>query len=120
MTAIWSNLELYLGIIAGNLALSRSVYFFFFGEKTPSSHPTGYVNSYANSQSRSAYLNSRLRFDNAGPGATDTYIRSERRPSVKSDHSDIPLEPGIQKRTEFWVSEEDANSEASTSRAGKQ
>ncbi|KAJ5020135.1 hypothetical protein K4K57_003548 [Colletotrichum sp. SAR 10_99] len=121
VTAIWSNLELYLGIIAGNLALSRSIFFYFFGEKQPQSHPSGYAsNSYANSQTRSAYLNSRLRGDNAGPGGTDTYIRSERRPSVKSDHSEIPLEPGIQKRTEFWVSEEDVESEASAARAGKQ
>ncbi|KAL0932729.1 uncharacterized protein CTRU02_211692 [Colletotrichum truncatum] len=121
VTAIWSNLELYLGIIAGNLALSRSIYFFFFGEKQPPSHPSNYANSYANSQSRSAYLNSRLRGDQAGTSASDTYIHSDRRPSVsKSDHSDIPLEPGIQKRTEFWISEEDADSDASAGRTKKQ
>lgn len=50
----------------------------------------------------------------------DTYIRSERRPSVsKSDHSDIPLEPGIQKRTEIWISEEDGDSDVPESAAKK-
>ncbi|OLN96700.1 hypothetical protein CCHL11_02336 [Colletotrichum chlorophyti] len=116
VTAIWSNAELYLGIIAGNLALSRSIYFHFFGDKP---EPTGYANSYALSHpSRSAYNNSRLHGDHAT--ATDTYIRSERRPSVsKSDHSDIPLEPGIQKRTEFWISEEDADSDSADATAKK-
>ncbi|KAK7446601.1 hypothetical protein Landi51_07548 [Colletotrichum acutatum] len=109
LTAIWSNLELYLGIIAGNLALSRSLWFYFFGEKQlPSSHPSAYGNS--SHRSRTAYNNgSRLHGDNGGN--TDTFIRSERRPSLsKSDHSDIPLEPGIQKRTEFWILEEDVDS----------
>ncbi|KAI3539887.1 hypothetical protein CSPX01_08594 [Colletotrichum filicis] len=108
VTAIWSNLELYLGIIAGNLALSRSLWFYFFGEKQlPSSHPSAYGNS--SHRSRSAYNNgSRLHGDNGG--TTDIFIRSGRRPSLsKSDHSDIPLEPGIQKRTEFWISEEDVD-----------
>ncbi|TDZ16032.1 hypothetical protein Cob_v011111 [Colletotrichum orbiculare MAFF 240422] len=119
VTAIWSNLELYIGITAANLSLSRSIWFFFFGEKTPPTQPSAYANSNVNSQSRSAYLNSRLRGDNTGP--SDAYIRSERRPSVsKSDHSDIPLEPGIQKRTEFWISEEDGDSDASVRRATKQ
>ncbi|KAF4445764.1 hypothetical protein F53441_10513 [Fusarium austroafricanum] len=30
ITAIWSNLELYLGIVAANLALSRSIFGYFF------------------------------------------------------------------------------------------
>ncbi|KAF6798147.1 integral membrane protein [Colletotrichum sojae] len=120
VTAIWSNLELYLGIIAANLALSRSIFFYFFGEKPPPSTPSNYANSYANSQARSAYLNSRLRGDATG-GPADTYIHSDRRPSLsKSDHSDIPLEPGIQKRTEFWISEEEADSDASAGRRVKQ
>ncbi|KZL85847.1 integral membrane protein [Colletotrichum incanum] len=109
VTAIWSNLELYLGIIAGNLALSRSLWFYFFGEKQVPTYPSAYGQS--SHRSRSAYNNSRLHGDNAD--AMDTYIRSERRPSVsKSDHSDIPLEPGIQKRTEIWISEEDAESDS--------
>ncbi|KAK1569944.1 uncharacterized protein LY79DRAFT_674344 [Colletotrichum navitas] len=115
VTAIWSNLELYLGIIAGNLAIARSLWFYFFGEKEV---PT-YVSAYAKSsshRSRSAYNGSRLHGDNTD--AMDTYIRSERRPSVtKSDHSDIPLEPGIQKRTEIWVSEEDARGDTPQSAA---
>ncbi|CCF45183.1 hypothetical protein CH063_14348 [Colletotrichum higginsianum] len=118
VTAIWSNLELYLGIIAGNLALSRSLWFYFFGEKPAPTYPSAYGNS--SHPSRSAYHNngSRLHGDNAD--AMDTYIRSERRPSVsKSDHSDIPLEPGIQKRTEIWISEEDGDSDVPESAAKK-
>ncbi|KAK2040932.1 hypothetical protein LZ31DRAFT_578018 [Colletotrichum somersetense] len=115
VTAIWSNLELYLGIIAGNLALSRSLWFYFFGEKEVPTYTSGYANS-SSYRSRSAYHTSRLHGDNTD--AMDTYICSERRPSVtKSDHSDIPLEPGIQKRTEIWVSEEDAGSDAPESAA---
>ncbi|KAF5658762.1 aldehyde dehydrogenase, partial [Fusarium circinatum] len=32
ITAIWSNLELYLGIVGANLALSRSIFSYFFRE----------------------------------------------------------------------------------------
>ncbi|RBR05230.1 hypothetical protein FVER53590_12373 [Fusarium verticillioides] len=32
ITAIWSNLELYLGIVGANLALSRSIFAYFFRE----------------------------------------------------------------------------------------
>ncbi|KAK1991319.1 hypothetical protein LX36DRAFT_352245 [Colletotrichum falcatum] len=106
VTAIWSNLELYLGIIAANLSISRSLWYYFFGEKETPTYTSAYANS-SSHRSRSAYNSSRLHGDNTD--AMDTYIRSERRASVsKSDHSDIPLEPGIQKRTEIWVSEEDA------------
>ncbi|KAJ0161542.1 hypothetical protein CTA2_6049 [Colletotrichum tanaceti] len=110
VTAIWSNLELYLGIIAGNLALSRSMWFYFFGEKPAPTYPSAYGNSSHPSRSAAYRHGSRLHGENAD--AMDTYIRSERRPSVsKSDHSDIPLEPGIQKRTDIWISEEDGDSD---------
>ncbi|KAK2016094.1 hypothetical protein LZ32DRAFT_626466 [Colletotrichum eremochloae] len=121
VTAIWSNLELYLGIIAGNLSISRSLWFYFFGEKEVPTYASAYANS-STHRSRSVYQGSRLHGDNTD--AMDTYIRSERRPSMtKSESSDIPLEPGIQKRTEIWISEEDAGSDApgsATSRVTKQ
>ncbi|KAK7429480.1 hypothetical protein QQZ08_004072 [Neonectria magnoliae] len=99
ITAIWSNLELYLGIIGANLALGRSMFVYFFrGGKSNGS-------SYVASGSNAAYMNSGYRIDNTNN--TTTFIRSNRAPSPsRSDNSDIPLEPGIQKRTEIWVGEE--------------
>ncbi|KAM0270671.1 hypothetical protein ACHAQH_009326 [Verticillium albo-atrum] len=109
-TAIYSNAELFLGIIAGNVALSRQIYVYFFGEKESPTNPSSYA---PNSQSRSAYLASKLRGDSAG--LPETYIHARRRgSSAKSDHSDIPLEPGIQKTTEVWISEEDVESDGRT------
>jgi hypothetical protein len=40
VAAIWTNLELFLGIIAANLALSRSMYTFFRYGKKSSQVPT--------------------------------------------------------------------------------
>ncbi|EGY16101.1 uncharacterized protein VDAG_07265 [Verticillium dahliae VdLs.17] len=114
-TAIYSNAELYLGIIAANTALSRQVYVHVFGEKETSSNP-----SYTpNSHSRTGYLASKLRGDNVG--RPETYVQAGRRGSnAKSDHSDIPLEPGIQKRTEVWISEEDLDSDGPADGKNKQ
>ncbi|KAH7368264.1 hypothetical protein B0T11DRAFT_326459 [Plectosphaerella cucumerina] len=115
-TAIYSNAELYLGIIAANAALSRQIFVFFFGEKEQKTNHSSYAQ---NSQpSRSAYLNSRLRGDNAA--RPETYIHTDRRLSnAKSDNSDIPLEPGIQKRTDFWISEEDVDNDGQTGGSAK-
>lgn len=110
-TAIYSNAELYLGIIAANAALSRQIYVFFFGEKEQKTNNSSYAQH--SQPSRSAYLNSRLRGDHAA--RPETYIHTDRRLSnAKSDNSDIPLEPGIQKRTDFWISEEDVDSDGQT------
>lgn len=111
ITAIYSNAELYLGIIAANAALSRQIYVHFFGEeKEPINYSSYAINSHP---SRSAYLESRLRGDNAG--RPETYIHTDRRLSnAKSDNSDIPLEPGIQKRTDFWISEQDVEAGSQT------
>ncbi|KAM5350127.1 hypothetical protein ACJ41O_006632 [Fusarium nematophilum] len=91
ITAIWSNLELYLGITAAKLALSRSMYAHFFGAitaKKPSTDPE--------SGSNSTCVNNRF--------------RTTRPPSpTRSNNSAIPLGPAIQKRTDIWVREERAN-----------
>ncbi|KAH7153543.1 hypothetical protein EDB81DRAFT_932142 [Dactylonectria macrodidyma] len=100
ITAIWSNLELYLGIIGANLALGRSMFLYFFrgGQSNNNS-------SYIVSGSNAAYINSGYRDDSTNN--TQTFVRSNRPPSPsQSDNSDIPLEPGIQKRTDIWVGEE--------------
>ncbi|KAM0430051.1 hypothetical protein ACHAPT_006057 [Fusarium lateritium] len=96
ITAIWSNLELYLGIACANFALSRSIYGHFFGEDK-----SNLASSYAKSGSNSAFANSAFR--------NDTFPRSPRAPSPsRSDNSDIPLEPRIKKRTDIWVREENS------------
>ncbi|KPM36912.1 hypothetical protein AK830_g9652 [Neonectria ditissima] len=108
ITAIWSNLELYLGIIGANLALGRSMFVFFFrgGKSNQGS-------SYVASGSNAAYMNSGYRVDSTNN--TTTFIRSNRAPSPsRSDNSDIPLEPGIQKRTEIWVGEETISPESTS------
>ncbi|RMJ20081.1 hypothetical protein CDV36_000161 [Fusarium kuroshium] len=94
ITAIWSNLELYLGIVGANLALSRSIYGYFFNK-----NKTNVASSYAQSGSNLAYNNSGFRHD--------TFPRSPRAPSPsRSDNSDIPLEPRPKMQTNIWVREE--------------
>lgn len=108
ITAIWSNLELYLGIVGANLALGRSMFLFFFRDGKSQNG-----SSYVATGSNAAYINSGYRLDNTNK--TTTFVRSNRAPSPsRSDNSDIPLEPGIQKRTEIWVGEETINPESKT------
>ncbi|RSM07244.1 hypothetical protein BHE90_000749 [Fusarium euwallaceae] len=91
ITAIWSNLELYLGIVGANLALSRSIYGYFFNK-----NKANVASSYAQSGSNLAYNNSGFRHD--------TFPRSPRAPSPsRSDNSDIPLEPRSKMQTNIWV-----------------
>ncbi|KEZ45125.1 hypothetical protein SAPIO_CDS2562 [Scedosporium apiospermum] len=120
IAAIWSNLEFYLGIIAANLALSRQIYLYFFrGETTP--HDTNYGNrnqylrsSFSNGP-RSAHRTDNLRGDKVMDRAA-TLIEGRRRPSVsRSDGSEVELEAGIRKKTEFWISEEENESHGSYS-----
>ncbi|KAJ0366678.1 hypothetical protein COL26b_011555 [Colletotrichum chrysophilum] len=83
IAGIWSNLELFLGIIAANLALSRSIWVHFFGSNDSHAIPgsTGRSNP-----TESGYVNSKLR----------------------GDQFEVPSTmPGIQKKTEFWWTEDD-------------
>ncbi|KAJ3460315.1 hypothetical protein MRS44_011182 [Fusarium solani] len=94
ITAIWSNLELYLGIVGANLALSRSIYGYFFNK-----NKSNVASSYAQSGSNLAYNNSGFRHD--------TFPRSPRAPSPsRSDNSDIPLEPRNKMQSNIWVRED--------------
>ncbi|KAF6830301.1 integral membrane protein [Colletotrichum musicola] len=116
IAGIWSNLELYLGVIAANLALTRSIWAHFFGNgggggahAIPGS--TGRTNP-----SESGYLNSKLRGDRFEVPAT--MIRSSRSrggSDTRGSDSDIPLEPGIQKKTEFWWTDVDEDGNRPTS-----
>ncbi|KZL88083.1 integral membrane protein [Colletotrichum incanum] len=96
ITAIWSNLELFLGISAANLALSRAMYLYFVapsedsvpgGRYDPSSH--GYIRS--------------DRFQT--PAATIINSSPQQRPTVKTLSGDVPLVPwlpdGIEIKREF-------------------
>ena len=103
IAAIWSNLELFLGVIAANLALSRSVWMFFrYGEerkRTNNSKGSGYPQ-------RSGYINQGS-FNHTPFQQASTVGTAIGRPSLsKSEASDIPLEPGIHMKTGFAVVEE--------------
>ena len=100
-SAIWSNLELFIGITAANLALSRYIYLYIRHGKNSQ-----------NSQLSSSYANNRTQYGNnsalrpEGLEYQSTLIASGRVPSIsKSDASEIPLKEGIRKKTEFWVSD---------------
>ncbi|KZL71457.1 integral membrane protein [Colletotrichum tofieldiae] len=100
ITAIWSNLELFLGITAANLALSRAIIFYFF-QRNDGTIPTERSGSYNN-----GYTHSGLRSGRFEISATKISSGKRRGSEARSSNSDIPLEPGIQKKTEFWWSED--------------
>jgi hypothetical protein len=108
VAALWSNLELYLGIAAANLSLSRFIYSYFKHGKADTNHSSAQNSGYINStHTKGDY------FGNASAGNT-THIstNNHKRPPTtsQSDDSDIPLEPCIQKTVEVWQTEEDAMS----------
>ncbi|KZL80808.1 integral membrane protein [Colletotrichum incanum] len=100
ITAIWSNLELFLGITAANLALSRAIIVYFFQRKD-GTIPTGRFGLSTN-----GYIHSGLRSNRFEVSATMISSGKRRRSEARSSNSDIPLEPGIQKKTEFWWRED--------------
>ncbi|RYP09614.1 hypothetical protein DL764_001156 [Monosporascus ibericus] len=110
--AIWSNLELFLGIIAANLALTRHIYSYFFSRQDLQSNKStsycvgsGRIASSHRSNAKYGFFASRLRGDRT-ENSTTFVATGRRRDSTQSGDSDIPLEPVIQKTTEFWVSED--------------
>ncbi|RYP23184.1 hypothetical protein DL765_001269 [Monosporascus sp. GIB2] len=114
--AIWSNLELFLGIIAANLALTRQIYSYLFSRKDLQSNKStsycagsGRIGSSNHSNAKYGFA-SRLRGDRTENGTT--FVASGRRRD--SGDSGIPLEPVIQKTTEFWISEDGLRRDGST------
>ncbi|KAK3941959.1 hypothetical protein QBC46DRAFT_428825 [Diplogelasinospora grovesii] len=103
IAAIWSNSELFLGIIAANLALSRSVHVHFFGKSGRRAE-----SSRQPSSARSATMQAVLLRDDQLERQQTVATFDARRPSgAKSDdNSEQFSELAIQKKTEFWLSEE--------------
>lgn len=103
VSAIWSNVELHLGIIAANAACGRSIWSFFrHGRNPPPGSSLGY-----GSQARKQY----------GAGHSGGYLRSQEPASTfetairkgsmsKSEDSDIPLYEGIKQTTRVSVTED--------------
>ncbi|KAL5093724.1 hypothetical protein Trisim1_010451 [Trichoderma cf. simile WF8] len=84
ISAIWSNLELFLGIIAANVAISHSIYTFFRQDKSAAS-----VSGYSSANIRLGYLKHDELRNNTTSNSTLAIIR---RPSVsKSEGSEAPL-----------------------------
>ncbi|EFX03412.1 integral membrane protein [Grosmannia clavigera kw1407] len=113
ITAIWSNLELFLGVIAANLAVSRQIYAYFFGDGNGNLANSSYYN---NSGFQTGPKGSRLQ-DNANTNNSQAANTIRRHPSAaRSDHSDVPLEWGIRKRTDFWMTEQGVDSASTKDR----
>ncbi|KAF2827953.1 hypothetical protein CC86DRAFT_320414 [Ophiobolus disseminans] len=94
VVAIWAMAEICLGIIATNLALSRSMYYYFFKHDQntrPSTHPYPY-----GSHSHGPYT---------GHAEQSYTTKIERRDTsiARSEDSDVPLKPIIHKTTEINV-----------------
>lgn len=84
LSAIWSNLELFLGIIAANVAISRSIYAFFCDDKTAAS-----LSGYSSTNIRLGYLKQDELRNNVTKDRASTIAR---RPSAsKSEESEAPL-----------------------------
>ncbi|UKZ91484.1 uncharacterized protein TrAFT101_006461 [Trichoderma asperellum] len=84
ISAIWSNLELFLGIIAANIAISRSVYAFFREDKAAAS-----LTGYSSTNIRLGYLKQDEQRINITKETASTIAR---RPSAsKSEESEAPL-----------------------------
>jgi hypothetical protein len=104
IAAIWSNLELFLGVIAANLAISRSIYRHFRHGKDETSSSQSKSAGYTH---RSGYINQNsFTHDPFEPGATVATASGRRHSIPKSESSDIPLEPGSHMTTSFAVREE--------------
>ena len=126
--AIWSNLELFIAIITANLALSRSIFLHFYRKHSSpnASRASPYYETSAPRRSgstRNPNHSRRMRglFDMSlgsamgrsqqltGRDAENNHMTSDCR-RASSSHSmagsEIPLEPQIRKKTEFYVLEE--------------
>ena len=131
VVAIWSNLELFLAIITANLALSRSVYLYFFKKSSDQHRSTAAPYEPSDGQrsagtrkgsdqrrKRSIFdvtLGSTLGTQLPGLEAEDHFVSECRRGSSTKSAADseYPLEPQIRKKTEFYVHEEAEESSSS-------
>ncbi|KAE9370148.1 hypothetical protein N431DRAFT_546099 [Stipitochalara longipes BDJ] len=113
IAAIWSNIELFLGIIAANLTLSRAVYLYFFAPNHNRPANSQYTPNSDREILSPRFSCSRLRGDTVSRTNTVVECKRQREHSEtqRSSNSEIELVPGIQKKTEFWVSEGEGEGE---------
>jgi hypothetical protein len=123
VAAIWSNLELWIAIVAANLAVSRSILHHLRNHRSVSFVAHTVTKFYSKNRTGSRKKNNQIR-KHSWPLDTSTYnfgttltnhntsanvisvdCRRASTPRSVAD-SDIPLEPRIQKKTEFVVTEE--------------
>ncbi|KAG5757718.1 hypothetical protein H9Q72_014141 [Fusarium xylarioides] len=101
ITAIWSNLELYLGIVGANLALSRSIFAYFFREGG-----TTKGSSYGG-MPRSTSASRNLRVPSSSGGFRSGQSRLQ---SIDQD-SEISLVQTTKKQPSTWYTEEGVSDE---------
>ncbi|KAG5788414.1 hypothetical protein H9Q69_012524 [Fusarium xylarioides] len=101
ITAIWSNLELYLGIVGANLALSRSIFAYFFREGG-----TTKGSSYGG-MPRSTSASRNLRVPSSSGGFRSGQSRLQ---SIDQD-SEISLVQTTKKQPSTWYTEEGVTDE---------
>ncbi|KAI7768197.1 hypothetical protein LZL87_012046 [Fusarium oxysporum] len=95
ITAIWSNLELYLGIVGANLALSRSIFAYFFREGG-----TTKGSSYGG-MPRSTSASRNLRVPNSSG-----FRSGQSRLQSRDQDSEISLVQTTKKQPSTWYTEE--------------
>ncbi|KAH7233359.1 hypothetical protein BKA59DRAFT_560178 [Fusarium tricinctum] len=100
ITAIWSNLELYLGIVAANLSLSRSMFAYFFRNGNRSQHPSygGRVGTMSVS-------------GNAGFPSSNGFRSAQRRLPSEGQDSEISLVRTSNKGPSTWYTDDNTNNE---------
>ena len=102
IVAIWAITELCLGIIATNLGLSRSIYYYFFKRSEMSTQRSSQRPTYGyGGRSRDGYAQ-HSDFPNSSHTGTSKIERRENS-TARSEDSDIPLKPvsGIEKTTKI-------------------
>ncbi|KAK3725880.1 hypothetical protein LTR37_000028 [Vermiconidia calcicola] len=142
VVAIWSNVELWLAIIAANLALVRSMYLYFRGDTSasvlgssenahgPYGYPNGGTGDHSVEGSRSRRGRKRSIFDitldtrngtrqSRVDQPDDNVVWSEcrRASSAQSNTaSEAPLDPQIRKKTELYIHEDESSESSHTGR----
>jgi hypothetical protein len=105
VAAIWTNLELYLGIIAANVAVSHQIFRYFFPHPTPKPSESQSTSHASTAASRRAIYNSIFDGDGDGDGlGNNVHIESQR---DLGSLDTAPQAPGtIRQETEVWLHRE--------------
>ncbi|KUJ23497.1 uncharacterized protein LY89DRAFT_713942 [Mollisia scopiformis] len=105
IAALWSNLELFLGIVCANLAIARSTYSYIFGRKETPQNDSYHSPSSPVPSSHSRFTNRKPSRDEFETRKTAEESRFRAPSESRSARSDIPLV--IQKTAEFEISFEE-------------